>query len=413
MDLLEYQAKMLFNNVGIPVLPSQRLADPRDLKRLQIPYPVVIKSQVHVGGRGKAGGIRLVENTIDAIAAARTIFNLPIRGEYPNILLAEAHYDAEQELFLAVVQDYKRQCPVLLGSAQGGIQVEAVLAKIQKVEVFDDFSPFYARKLVHQMGLTGTLLQAVSQIIEKMYQLFVEKDLDLIEINPLAVNAKGEVMALDGKIAANDYGVGRHPDIIDLAEQQPQSEAVSPITWINSDQAVGLITNDVNLAWVSWDLLVQKKVSLGGYGVVPNHITDELLYPPFEEIEQCLAQFAQADTEVVLINCLGNSAGMEQVAQGIVTYWQRQIEHRDKSKGEERIERPANRTARSRRQQSRHARPQRKNDNKPCPHLVVRLGGYKTEAIAQETEHLSIDWTSSLDSAIATVKSRVNNSKES
>jgi succinyl-CoA synthetase beta subunit len=78
MDLLEYQAKTLFHNVGIPVLPSQRIHDPRDLKRLQIPYPVVIKSQVRVGGRGKAGGIRLVENTIDAIAAARTIFNLPI-----------------------------------------------------------------------------------------------------------------------------------------------------------------------------------------------------------------------------------------------------------------------------------------------------------------------------------------------
>ena len=83
MDLLEYQAKELFREVGIPVLPSQRIDHPRDLKRLEIPYPVVLKSQVPTGGRGRAGGIRFVENTIDAIAAARAIFNLPILGQYP------------------------------------------------------------------------------------------------------------------------------------------------------------------------------------------------------------------------------------------------------------------------------------------------------------------------------------------
>jgi succinyl-CoA synthetase beta subunit len=92
MDLLEYQAKELFREVGIPVLPSQRIDRPTDLKALRIPYPVVLKSQVSVGNRGKAGGIRFVENTIDAIAAARTIFNLPISGEYPQVLLAEANY---------------------------------------------------------------------------------------------------------------------------------------------------------------------------------------------------------------------------------------------------------------------------------------------------------------------------------
>ena len=88
MDLLEYQAKELFSQVGIPVLPSQPIEDPRKLKRLHIPYPVVLKSQVRAGGRGRAGGIRFVENTIDAIAAARTIFNLPILDEYPQVLLA-------------------------------------------------------------------------------------------------------------------------------------------------------------------------------------------------------------------------------------------------------------------------------------------------------------------------------------
>ena len=113
MNLLEYQAKELFQEVGIPVLPSQTLDRASGLKRLQIPYPIVLKSQVPTGGRGQVGGVRFVENTIDAIAAARAIFNLPILGQCPQILLAEARYNVEQELFLAIVLDYQRptSCP--------------------------------------------------------------------------------------------------------------------------------------------------------------------------------------------------------------------------------------------------------------------------------------------------------------
>ena len=165
MDLLEYQAKELFREVGIPVLPSQRIDDPRELKRLDIPYPVVLKSQVRVGGRGRAGGIRFVENTINAIAAARTIFNLPIVGEYPQVLLAEARYDAEEEFFLAVVLDYKQQRPVLLGSLQGGINVEVLLEQMQKVVVEDEFSPFYARHLATQNGTPRAHLLGLSALL--------------------------------------------------------------------------------------------------------------------------------------------------------------------------------------------------------------------------------------------------------
>ena len=96
MDLLEYQAKELFREIGIPTLPSQTIKDPRQIKQLQIPYPVVLKSQVRAGGRGKAGGVRFVSNTIDAIAATRTIFQLSILGEYPEVVLAEAHYNTKK-----------------------------------------------------------------------------------------------------------------------------------------------------------------------------------------------------------------------------------------------------------------------------------------------------------------------------
>ena len=116
MDLLEYQAKELFHEMGIPVLPSQRIDRPRDLKGLELPYPIVLKSQVYMGGRGRVGGVRFVENTIDAVAVAQIIFNLPIMGEYPKALLAEAKYDVQQELYLAVVLNRSIRRPVLLGS---------------------------------------------------------------------------------------------------------------------------------------------------------------------------------------------------------------------------------------------------------------------------------------------------------
>lgn len=213
MDLLEYQAKELFREVGIPVLPSQRIDRPTDIKTLRIPYPVVLKSQVSVGNRGKAGGIRFVENTIDAIAAARTIFNLPISGEYPKVLLAEAKYNTSQEFYLAIVIDRLACRPVLLGSSDGGMNINAVLSQIQQVVVYEEFSSFYARRLALKMGLQGDLMLAVSEIIEKMYILMETQDLDLVEINPVGVDRNGEVMALDGKMSVNHHAISRHPNL--------------------------------------------------------------------------------------------------------------------------------------------------------------------------------------------------------
>ena len=223
MDLLEYQAKSLFRQMAIPILPSQRIDNPADLKGLKIPYPVVLKSQVRAGGRGRAGGIKFVENTIDAVAAAQTIFNLPIESEYPQVLLAEAKYNADQELYLAVLLDPVARRPVLLGSSQGGMDVEGSIEQMQQVAVDQEFSPFYARRLTLKMGLQGDLIQSVSTIVEKMYRLFVEKDLDLVEINPLGISPTGEVMALDGKVTANDDALGRHPDFAALSGKRQSS----------------------------------------------------------------------------------------------------------------------------------------------------------------------------------------------
>ncbi len=262
MDLLEYQAKELFRQMGIPVLPSQRIDHPSDLKGLRIPYPIVLKSQVKVGGRGKAGGVKFVENTIDAVAAAQTIFHLSIMGEYPQVLLAEAKYASQQEFYLAVVLDRAIRRPVLLGSIRGGIDAEATLEHIQQVVVDREFSPFYARRLTVKMGLKEELIQSVSAIVEAMFRLFSEKDLDLVEINPLGISAKGEVMALDGKVIANDEALGRHPELAELASKMGKSakgEEITPLppcmNFVQLDGNIAIACNGAGLTMATLDLV--------------------------------------------------------------------------------------------------------------------------------------------------------------
>ncbi|ABG51933.1 MAG: succinate--CoA ligase subunit beta [Trichodesmium sp. St16_bin4-tuft] len=337
MDLLEYQAKALFSEMGIPVLPSQRIDYPKDLKKLKIPYPVVLKSQVHTGERSSLGGIKFVENTIDAVAAAQTIFNLPIKDEYPAVLLAEAKYNADQELYLAVVLDPIVRRPVLLGSKQGGIDTETAIKSMQKVVVNQEFSPFYARRLMVKIGLEGKLIELVSHIVEKMYQLFVEKDLDMIEINPLGISPKGEVMALDGKVSVNDYALGRHPELLSIVGQnisdnyeikQKEVKEIedSSLLVFNNINAVsnrkiipdyrlkfkelqgniGILCNGKGLTMATVDMVIQAQgkpanflnIKLGDYLEVKNSLRSQMF--------TALDLVSQRDNiKVVLINVIG------------------------------------------------------------------------------------------------------------
>ncbi len=259
MDLLEYQAKELFQTVGIPIPPSQRIERPKDIKGLTIPYPIALKSQVYIGGRGRMGGIRFVENTIDAIAAAQSIFNLPIMGEYPKILLAEAKYEVEREFYLAVILNRSIRRPVLLGSVKGGMNVQQHADQMQHVVVEQEFSPYYARRLAIKMGLSGDLIEAVSGIVEKMYHLFSAKDLDLVEINPLGISPDGKLIALDGKISVNDDALPRQTVFAGLIgdsdgdEHNPQQTGC-PIA-LDPDGQIGILCNGAGLTMTTIDLV--------------------------------------------------------------------------------------------------------------------------------------------------------------
>ena len=326
MDLLEYQVKEWFGKIGIPVLPSQRIDHPTDLKRLKIRFPIVLKSQVHGAERAKAGGVRFAETTIDAIAAAQNIFNLPIWGELPEVVLAESQYDANQEFYLAVVLDTAVCRPVLLGCKEADIDWESAGERMHHVVVEQEFSPFYARRLALKMGLQGTLMQSVSTVVQKMYQLFVQKDLDLVEINPLAVSATGQVMALNGKVRVNERAIKRHPDLTEMATKIISRHPSTKVNGILGDWdgvqmhgKIGILGNGTGSVMATLDLVAN---SGGNPGVCLNlrhaFLTDTTPTTFCDRLETGL-KILEADNsiQVILINFLGSIPQGEEVIEVI------------------------------------------------------------------------------------------------
>ncbi len=375
MDLLEYQAKELFRQMGIPVLPSQRIAHPRDLKGLKISYPVVLKSQVRTGGRGKAGGIKFVENTIDAVAAAQAIFHLPIMGCYPEVLLAEAKYNPDREFYLAIMLDSSTRRPLMLGSRQGGVDVESKLEHMQQVVVDQEFSSFYARRLALKMGLEGELIQSVSSVLEKMYNLFIQQDLDLIEINPLAVSTTGELMALDGRIVADDAALGRRSNIAAFIATIPDT-ALSNLTGtekcklpsdlkrVQLEGNIGVLCNGAGLMMATLDLIQNAKGKTASFVDIGGEYRHNC--PP-ETLQERLQQgldliLADKTVKAVLVNVLGSVISCRQVAEGMTFYLR---------------------------------------NRKNTPPIVVRLVGDRVEQAAELLAKSKIPMTDSLEDAIA------------
>ena len=423
MDLLEYQAKELFSRIGIPVLPSHTIKEPRELKQLQIPYPVVLKSQVRAGGRGKAGGIKFVGNTIDAIAAARTIFNLSILGEYPEVILAEAQYDAQEELFLAIVLDYHLKLPVLLGSAKGGMNVALLLDNLQQVVVSTEFSPFYARRLVSRMGLSGELIQSVSEIIVKMYFLFQETDLDFVEINPLGVNAQGKLMALDGKIKINSHALVRHPEIYSL-------NAISDVSlasreqlnlnyhskcqlqwqeWQDEKGKIAIVSNNSDLITICWDLIRQKKEKPACAIVVPSiqNIEDSSSLENWcLKLESALKVLQDVKgLKAILINLVVSPSLNETIAHKILDYYSS-----DKAISANDGEEPKSLLVNSSISPSPNKIPEKSTSNSKLSlgiKTVVRLADENISRFTKQSNSELLYWTSDLEDAVIKVISLV------
>ena len=220
MDLLEYQGKQLFARHGVPV-PAGRPATTVEeavAAADEIGYPCVVKAQVQIGGRGKAGGIKVATNRDEAREHAQAILGMDIRGLTVHEVWVEGASEIASEYYASVIFDRSAKAPLVMLSTKGGMDIEAVadqdpdaIARLH-VDPLLGFQDFHGRRLAFEAGVDADVVRPVGAMLSKLYDVFVEEEATLVEVNPLIVTPDREVKALDAKVTLDDNGLFRHPD---------------------------------------------------------------------------------------------------------------------------------------------------------------------------------------------------------
>ncbi|MDH5628346.1 MAG: acetate--CoA ligase family protein, partial [Candidatus Krumholzibacteria bacterium] len=235
MKIHEYQAKELFARAGIPVPPGTVARTPAEAEKAAaaIGKPVVVKAQVLVGGRGKAGGVKLAATPAEAREKAEKILGMDIKGETVQKVLVTEAVDIDREIYVGVIMDRRTHRPLIMASAEGGVEIEVTAREkpeaIQRVTVDPLYGlhPFAARRLAAALVVDADLTRPAADIIEKLYRVYDESDASLAEINPLVVTKDRRVLAIDAKMNFDDNALYRHTDIEAMrdAEAEDQGEA--------------------------------------------------------------------------------------------------------------------------------------------------------------------------------------------
>jgi succinyl-CoA synthetase beta subunit len=326
VDLYEYQGKELFRRFGIPVSEGRVATTPEEARSAAeaIGGQVVVKAQVLVGGRGKAGGIKLAHDPAEAEARAREILGLDIRGHVVRTLWIEKASEIAKEYYLSLTFDRGEKKPLFMLTTQGGVDIEEVAASSPEalarlhVEPLVGFQPFEARWLCFTAGVTDPAEQKqVIAIVEKLYAAFVGSDAMLCEINPLIVTPEGEVRALDSKFTVDDNALFRHPEIaemrdLDALDPQERVAREKGVTYVKLDGDVGILGNGAGLVMSTLDVIAQ----VGGR---PANFCDLGGGGDAEGVVQALEVIAN-DPQVkgILFNIFGGITRGDEVARGIL-----------------------------------------------------------------------------------------------
>jgi succinyl-CoA synthetase beta subunit len=270
VDLYEYQGKELFRKVGIPVSDGRLVASPVEARAAAQALgggPVVVKAQVLVGGRGKAGGIKVAATPAEAEARARDILGMDIRGHTVHRVWIERASDIEREYYLSLTFDRGARKPLFMFTTEGGIDIEEVAASSPDalvrlhVDPLEGFHPWQARRLVHGAGITDpSERKQVAAIVAQLYDAFTRFDAMLCEINPLIVTPEGEVRALDAKFSVDDNALFRHPEIAEMRDTVAADplEALARekgVTYVKLDGDVGVLGNGAGLTMSTVDVV--------------------------------------------------------------------------------------------------------------------------------------------------------------
>ena len=325
MNLHEYQGKELFARYGLPVLPGSVAETPDEARQIatSIGSLVVIKAQVQAGGRGKAGGVKLAATPDEAFEKARDILGLTIKGlPVRKVLVAQAA-DIAKEYYLSIVMDREKKLPLIMLSAEGGVEIEEVARvapeKILKQYIgLDGLRPYQARELMMKVFTDFKQAAQAADILLKLYNVFMDGDCSLAEINPLAVTPEGRVIALDAKVVLDDNADYRHRDwehFRDPAEETPGQRLARErgLSYVKLDGDIGCIVNGAGLAMATMDLIKH-------YGGEPANFLDIGGSSNPEKVTAAL-KIITTDSHVraILFNIFGGITRCDDVANGIVT----------------------------------------------------------------------------------------------
>jgi succinyl-CoA synthetase beta subunit len=334
MNLHEYQAKALFADYGLPV-PIGKMATSADevekIAETLSTNKVVVKVQIHAGGRGKAGGVKLFDSADAARRFASELlgtnlvtFQTDAKGQPINRILVEEVCNIERELYLGAVLDRASRRVTIMASTEGGMNIEEVAAttpeKILKVKInpITGVMPFQCRELAFGLGLEGTQIKQFGQILMGLGKLFIEKDLSLVEINPLVVTKEGDLLCLDGKINIDGSALFRHPDLAKLQDESQEDErelhaAKWDLNYVALDGNIGCMVNGAGLAMGTMDIIKLQGGDPANFLDVGGAATAERVAEAFKII------LSDEKVQGILVNIFGGIVRCDLIAEGIIS----------------------------------------------------------------------------------------------
>ncbi|UCH86801.1 MAG: ADP-forming succinate--CoA ligase subunit beta [Dehalococcoidia bacterium] len=333
MKIHEYQAKQIMSDYGVPIPKGRVVSTPAEARQVaqELGVPVVVKAQIHAGGRGKGGGIKLADTPAQAEEAATQIIGMRLvthqtgpEGRIVKKVLVEEQVQTERELYLGIVVDSGSGRPVVMASEAGGVDIEQVAAKSpEKIhKAFVDpavgFQPYEGRQLAFATNLSGDLLRPAVGLMSGLYKAFVGKDSSLAEINPLVVTSDGRLLALDAKMNFDDNALFRHSDIAelrDIDEEDPlevQAQELGINNYVKLTGNIGCVVNGAGLAMSTMDA-----IKLAG-GDPANFLDIGTVNDVARVVNSFKILIADPDVKAILINIFGGMARVDVIAQGVV-----------------------------------------------------------------------------------------------
>ncbi|HUA00550.1 MAG TPA: ADP-forming succinate--CoA ligase subunit beta [Candidatus Aquilonibacter sp.] len=333
MKIHEYQAKAILAKFGVPVPRGEVVFKKEEARavaqRLGTPV-VVVKAQIHAGGRGKAGGVKLAKSADEAASLASSILGMTLvtpqtgpEGRVVRRLLIEEGLDIKREIYLSILVDRAAGAPVFMASAAGGMEIEevakehpeAILRETIRPET--GFQPYHARKIAFGLGLSAELAHVALPFLQSLYRAFLETDASLLEINPCVITSDGRMVALDAKVNFDDNALFRHPefkDLRDLDEETPLEVEASKfkLNYIKLDGTVGCMVNGAGLAMATMDIIKLCGGSPANFLDVGGGASEEQVKNAFRIL------LSDPNVKAVFVNIFGGILRCDVLASGVV-----------------------------------------------------------------------------------------------